>query len=88
MLHHPALQARRLVLVGDYNEATAWAQRHDIDVTEILVVGSPRQVTELAPRAVHLVVLRSAQDWRNPYYFLLRTELNYMHARGATVEWA
>jgi hypothetical protein len=32
--------------------------------------------------------LLGVRDWHNPYYFVLRTELGYMHSRGATLEWA
>jgi hypothetical protein len=87
-VHHPSLQGRRLVLLGSYNEASAWAERTDIDVAGVMIATTARQIVNLPAREIHIVVLPSVRNWRNPYYFMLRTELNFMHAKGATVEWA
>lgn len=88
MVHHPSLQSRRLVIVGSYNEACGWAEREHIDVAGIVVTATARQITGLPPHEIHIVVMPSVRDWRNPYHFMLRTELNFMHAKGATLEWA
>jgi hypothetical protein len=88
MIHHPAIADRRIVILGDYSEAQAWIERHDIDVTRVVFAATARQIVSLQPHAIHLVVLPGIRDWRNPYHFMLRTELNYMHAKGATLEWA
>lgn len=88
MLGHPAIQNRQVVLVGSYNESRAWAYRHHIDVDHVLIADNARRIVGLDPQAIHLVVMPSARNWRNPNYFMLRTELHYMHAKGATLEWA
>jgi hypothetical protein len=88
MVHHPALQGRHIVVVGDYGEAQAWAERHDVDVARVLFTNTARQIVGLNPPDIHIVVMPGVRDWHNPYYFVLRTELGYMHSRGATLEWA
>lgn len=88
MVHHPSLQSRRIVLVGTYDEARDWANAAHIDVDHIFIAESARQLIGVDPTTLHVVVLPSACDWRNPHFFVLRTELNYLHAKGATLEWA
>jgi hypothetical protein len=88
MINHPSIQGRQLVLVGGYNEARTWVERHDIDVDHVIIAGAARQIVALDPPNVHLIVLPSARHWRNPHFFMLRTELSFMHAKGATLEWA
>jgi hypothetical protein len=88
MAHHPSLRGRRIVALGTYGEAVAWAERTHIDVHGILVASTVRQIADLPAPQLHIVVLSSVRNWRNPYHFILRTELHHLHSQGATVEWA
>jgi hypothetical protein len=88
MIHHPALRGRRIVIVGNYNEAQKWVDTHNVDVDRVIFTNAARQIVDLSPPHIHIVVMPSVRDWHNPYYFMLRTELSFMHAKGATLEWA
>lgn len=77
-----------MAVVGGRCEGRLWAERNQIDVSRVVSITAARQVVELDPTAIHIVVLPGFLDWRNPHYFLLRTELNFMRVKGATLEWA
>lgn len=87
MIDHPSIQGRRIIVVGDFSEAQAWVERHNVDVNRVIFTNAARHIG-LSPRDIHIVVMPGVRDWRDPYYFMLRTELGYLHSKGATLEWA
>lgn len=84
---HPSVSHRQLVLVGTKAEARTWAAEHGIDIGQLVVADVPRKMVGLNAGQVHIVVMRSFWDWRNPQHFMLKTEINFMSRKGATVEW-
>lgn len=88
MINHPSISGRHIVLVGTVMEAREWLDRHSVDPLRVIVADAARRITGLNPEDVHLVLMNSYWNWRNPHHFMLKTEVSYMRSRGATLEWA
>lgn len=87
MARHPSIRDRRLVVVGSAHEAHQWALDNAVDINRTIIADSPRRMVTLNPEQIHIVVMPGFLNWRDPTYFMLRTEIAFMHGRGATLEW-